>query len=275
MNSVLYCPGRTTVNHEQFLLEYGGLSNYRFLVLDTSTAGLAYASGSSELILCANERYHLEMHKFLTISPAHRYIRDVWENKYDGGMNWRERGRFIAVLNNRTRPKVMRTWDDMARYYCILAMSGFQTNFHKWRLISEHTPVTPNYTAIREWAQTHKHKTVRYYRRNVYNFPTPELDPETVIYIHLPDNFAPYGCGYSWTKRKLNRVAQDLIYFAELGQPIILSITHGRWGKRDTGIEKLFPENLFRSHYYTELKAQKPGFNSKPITEAYLVANLG
>lgn len=275
MSEVLYCPGRTTVNHGQFLAEYSRLSEYRILVLDTATAGLAYASGSTELVLCANERYHLEMHKFLTISPASKYIKDVWENTYDHGRDWKQRGKFTAVFNNRTRPMVMKSWNDMANYYCVLAMCGFRTNFKKWRMIGEHTPVTPDYENIKSWSREQRSKTIRYYKRNVYNFPTTELDKNTAIYIHIPDNFAPYGCGYAWTSRKLNHVARELNYFAELGQPVIVSLTHGRFGKRNTGIEEMFTPSLFRSHHYLELKAQKPGFNPQPLTEAYLVANLG
>jgi hypothetical protein len=275
MSSVLFCPGRTTFNHDQFLAKYKGLSEYRFLVLDTSTAGLAYASGSNELVLCANERYQLEMHKFLTIAPAHSYIKNLWENKYENGMDWKNRGRFVASFNNHHYPKVMKTWNDMAQYYCVLAMSGFRTNFRKWKLIAEHTPVTPDYQGIRLWSQAHKNKTIRYYKRNVYNFPTTELNEKTVIYIHLPDNFAPYGCGYAWTKRKLNHVARELIYFAEIGQPVVVSLTHTRWSRRNETVEELFPTNLFRTNHFTELKAQKPGFTPRPLTEAYLVANIG
>lgn len=275
MSHVLYCPGRTTVNHNQLLSEYGRLSEYRFLVLDTATAALAYASGSGEIVLCTNERYQLEMHKFLTIAPAFRYIKDLWEGTYDYGQDWRQRGKYTASLNHTTRPRIMKTWDDLAHYYCILAMSDFRVNFRKWRMVAEHTPVTPNYSTIREWSQKQKTKTIRYYRRNVYKFPTTELDDRTVIYVHIPDNFAPYGCGYAWTRRKLDHIAEELNYFAGLGQPVIVSLTHGRWGKRNTGIEEMFPAPLFHAHYYVELKADKPGFNPQPLTEAYLVANLG
>jgi hypothetical protein len=272
---VLYCPGRTTFTHDQFLADFTGLGEMKFLVLDTASADLAYASGSQNLILCSNERFHLEMHKFLTIAPAHRYVRDSWQNKFEDGRGWKQRGKFLAAFNNLYRPKVMRTWDDMSQYYCVLAMSGFRTSYQKWKMIGEHTPITPNYDAIREWSQSHKGKNIKYYRRNIYNYPTTEVDNNTVIYFHMPNNFAPYGCGYVWTRRKLERVSGELCDLSSSGHKIIVSMSHSRWDKKNADIEGLFPPDLFRTLHYTELKAQRLGFTPQSLTEAYLVANLG
>lgn len=272
---VLYCPGRTTFTHNQFLADFTGLSEMKFLVLDAASADLAYASSSQNLILCSNERYHLEMHKFLTISPAYRYIRDSWENKFECGRGWKQRGKFLAAFNNLHRPKLMRTWDDMSQYYCVLAMSGFRTSYQRGSLVGEHTPVTPNYDLIRKWSRACKDKTIRYYRRNIYNFPTAEVDNNTVIYYHIPVNFSLYGYGYVWTRRRLENVSMEFSELARSGQPTIISMSHGRWAKKNTDIEGLFPDDLFRTLHYTELKAQGLGFTQKPATEVYLVANLG
>ena len=272
---VLYCPGRTTFTHNQFLADFTGLGEMKFLVLDTAAADLAYASGSQNLVLCSNERFHLELHKFLTILPAHRYIRDSWENKFEGGRGWRQRGKYLAAFNNRYRPKVMKSWDDMSQYYCVLAMSGFRTSYQRWKLIGEHTPITPDYAKIREWSQSHKGKDIRYYRRNIYNFPTTEINENTVIYFHLPNIFSQYGCGYVWTRRKLESVSREFSELARSGQQIIVSMSHGRWDKGNAEIESLFPDDLFRTLRYTELKAQRLGFTTQPVTEVYLVANLG
>jgi hypothetical protein len=271
----LYCPGRTTFTHNQFLADFAGLSEMKFLVLDAASADLAYASGSKNLVLCSNERYHLELHKFLTIAPAYRYIRESWENKFECGRGWKQRGKFLAAFNNLYRPKVMRTWDDMSQYYCVLAMSGFRTSYQRGNLVGEHTPITPNYDSIREWSRSRRDKTVRYCKRNIYNYPTSEIDNNTVIYSHIPNNFATYGYGYVWTRRRLENASREFSDLARLGQRVVISMSHSRWDKKNSDIEDLFPDDLFRTLHYTELKAKGLGFTSRPVTEVYLVANLG
>lgn len=251
------------------------MAGMRILVLDAGAADLAYGSESKEIVLCSNERYHLELHEFLTIAPAHRYVKETWEDYFNHGQNWAARGKFLATFNSLYRPKTLRSWNDLSQYYCILCMSGFNVTYDRWRLVGEHFPVTPDYAAIREWHGRNKERQIRYYRRNIYNFPTQEVDSNTVIYIHLPTQFASYGYGYVWTRRKFERMVHDFTELAELGYKIVISSVYERWGRRVTNYSDAFSPDIFTAHRYTELKAQKPGFSPQPLTEEYLVANLG
>jgi hypothetical protein len=272
--TVLLCPGRTTNTHDQFIEEFPAVRNMKILTIDAASANMPYASGSNELVLCSNEKYHLEMHKFLTIPPAHRYIRECWENEFDFGRNTKRRGLFLASFNNFSRKKKLESWNDLAVYYCVLAMSGFNVSYNKWRLIGEHCPVTPAYDEIKVWSQLNKSKTIRYYRRNVYNFPTTEIDDNTLVYIHLPNIYASYGCQYVWTKRKFESVVSDLVDLAGAGSKICISFLHEKWGRKVTMYSDILPADVFTPHYYSELKASRYGFNAAMSVEGYFVANL-
>lgn len=272
--NVLFCPGRSTRTHEQFLSNYPQLAGMKILTVDVGSGDLPYSSGSNQLVFCSNERYHLELHKFLTIPPAHRYIRECWENDFGHGRDWSARGKFLAAFNNNYRPKVMRSWGDIAQYYCVLCMSSFYVSYDKWRLNGDYSPVTPDYNKIKGWSEQNVNKQITYYRRNIYNFPTQELDNNSIIYLHLPNQFAPYGCGYTWTKRKLLRACKDFTELAELGHKIIISSLYERWGHKVNSYVDHFQSKLFRVEYHSELKASKYGFNKTPTVEAYLIANL-
>lgn len=246
----------------------------KILTIDVGSGDLPFKSGSNRLVLCSNERYQLELHKFLTIPPAHGYIKDCWENQFDYGKNWSARGKFLATFNNRSRPRVLKSWGEMAQYYCVLCMSSFCVSYDKWMLMGEYSPVTPRYDEIKKWSEDNVNKQITYYHRNIFNFPTQELDNDSVIYLHLPNQFAQYGCGYTWTKRKLLSACKDLTELVELGHKVIISSLYERWGYKVNNYIDYFPTQVFRVKYYSELKASKYGFNKTPTVEAYLVANL-
>ena len=274
MSDVLFYPGRVTTQHERFLDEYGKLEGLRILVLDAGTADLAYASNSDDIVLCSNERYNLDIHRLLSLGPAHRYIRDKWENYFANGTDWNRRTRFVAALNNQYRRKRLTTWEDFSMYYCVLAMSGFAVTFKRWQLRGEYAPITPDYDILREWAVRNRSRDITYYDRNVYNFPTNEIDDNTVLYIHLPPNFAQYGCGYLWTKRKFKQVLFDINEFAKMGHKICVSFTHEKWGRQITPYMEYFQSDMFTTHIYSELKASRYGFEAVSSSEAYVVANM-
>lgn len=272
--TVLFCPGRTTKTHKQFIKDFPGLKDMQILTLDTGSADLAYESGSTDLIFCSNEKYHLEVHKLLNISPAHKYIRENWEDKFNHGKDWIARGKFLAAFNNEYRPMVFNTWNAVSQYYCILCMSSFYVNYDKWRLLGEYSPVIPEYENIRKRYENNKEKRIRYYKSNIYNFPINQLDDNGLIYLHLPTYYASYGCGYVWTKRKFESITKDLSELAELGHKICVSFTEEKWGRKVTNYRERFSDSIFIPHEYSELKASRYGFNETRTKEVYLVANL-
>jgi len=268
--TVLLCPGRGTKTHEQFLSDFSSFSEKKILTLDVGSGDLPYASGSDNLIICSTERYHLELHKFLAVPPSSIYIRDMWENTFDNGLNWQARCSWLSSYNNFSRPKHLNTWEDMSRYYCILSMSSFNVSYDKWKMVGEHNPLTPNYEAIKSWSNLQKDKVIKYRKRNIYNFPTSELGDNSVIYFHIPGQFASYGCGYFWTKRKFKHYLKDLTELAQMGYKICISSVYEKWGRKRSELTDQFDSSLFRSYYYKEVKASK----NPPVTEVYLVANL-
>jgi hypothetical protein len=271
-DSLVPCPGRNTYCHEQFFEDFPDISDMRILGIDVASADFLYASGSKDLVLCTNERYILELHKLLTLAPAHRYIRECWENEFADGHSWDKRCRKLAAFNNRSRRKVLRNWNDVVTYYCILAMSSFSYQFKKWRLVSEHVPMTPDYDAIQEWGKVQRGKEMLFYNKSVYRFPTTLLNEDTLMYIHLPNSFAAYGCGYVWSKRKLEYISAELNQFAREGYKICVSARHMRLGHVVNKYPQYFDQDLFKPYYYTQLKADRN--INLPDQEVYLVANL-
>lgn len=272
--TVLLCPGRTTRTHDQFVSEFSDLKSMRIVTLDVGSGQMPYHSGSKDLVFCSSERYQLELHRFLTIAPAHSYVRKLWESEFDNGQNWYYRCRVLASYNSLKRSKIISSWSDVATYYCILCMSSFHVSYNKWRLVSEHNPVRPDYAGMKEWSGLNRTKSIKYMRRSIYNFDTTLLDSNTLIYIHLPNIFASYGCGYVWTSRKLGFVVTELTELAKLGYKVCISFMHSRWGRQVTNYANLFDTELFKPHFYSELKASRYGINNVATTEVYLVANF-
>lgn len=265
----LISPGRLSICHNQFFADYTNVGSMRIIGLDVGSANFMYDSGSEDLILCSNERYWLELHKLLLLSPAHTYIKECWENKFGSGQDWTKRCKVLSAYNNRTRGKILRNWSDVAEYYCVLSMSGFSYFYDKWRLIGEHYPVTPNTEYIREWYLKHKDKSIYFERKNIYNFPIKKLNENTLLYIHLPASFSSYGCGYSWTRRKFDFISRELNGLASEGYKVCVSYVSGKYGLSTDRYKESFDPDLFSLNTYTELKADR-----QEVTEAYLVANL-
>ncbi len=246
------------------------MSTMRIISLDIGTSDLPYSSGSKDLILCSSERYWLELHRLLLMAPAHRYIRDCWEQRFDHGRDWVKRCKVLASYNNISRGKILGNWDDVVQYYCIMAMGGFSCFFDRWKLRSEHIPIEPDYEAIRGWHKTHREKEITLLRRNIYNFPTTKLDDNTLIYLHFPDRFAHYGCGYTWTLRKLEHASKELNSLANEGYKICVSYTKTRYGRVVNDYAEYFDPEIFRVITYPVLKAS----GDTGVSESYLVANL-
>lgn len=266
MPHILPSPGRSTRTHLQFFDQYPDISAMRIVGIDVGTANFMYASGSPDLVLCASERYWLELHKLLLLAPAHRYIRECWEEKFDSGQDWIRRCKVLSAYNNLRRGKILNNWDDVATLYCLMAMSGFSYTYKKWQLIGEHAPIEPDYEGIRYWANSNKGREVKFYRSNIYNFPIGKLDDNSLLYLHLPDHFAHYGCGYSWTRRKLEFISKELNSLAAEGYKICVSALHTRWGR----VVNNYSEYFDPQHFVPVLKACE----DTDLTEVYLVANL-
>jgi len=268
-NTVLSCPGRSTFTHNYFLEDFPQIPEHHILCLDAAQADLVYLSGSGKITLCSKERYILELHKFLTVSTAHEMIREVWENEFGSGLDWNQRSRELASFNSKDRGRILRNWTDTARYYCILAMSGFYYHYNKWMFVGEHTPVTPDYEALQQWYEYNQGKDIQYQVRDVYNFRTTAVDENTVIYFNFPYQYGSYGCRYLWTKTKFDGMVNELCQLASMGHKICVSTPYKSRGRHLRHFTRILPETLFKQIIYYELKA-----NDGDKAEAFYVSGF-
>lgn len=257
---VLICPGRMTQTHSQFLADKEELSGLDVMVLDAAAAQLAYESKCGTITLCTNEKYLLEVHKLLSMGSATSLIESIWTDKakFDRGQNISYVEDRLKWLNFRSARRNTSgwSWTDVATYYCLLAQGGFNYHFDKWSLrIDKGNPVHPDLEQIWQFSNAVRKHTLRYRRRTIYNFPIHEVDKDrTLIYIHIPIRFSQYGCGYAWTRRKLDFVRSQLVELADLGYKVCVSSLHTRWGREIEGAQNLLPSPLFHPHIYTSLK---------------------
>lgn len=266
MSGGLFCPGRNTLLHNYFLRDYPEVNLLPILGVDVGSADLLYASKSSKITLCSQELFHLELHKLLTLPPAHQYIRQKWETVFDHGRDWHARGRIFAHYNKAYRRKKFKNWSDVATFYCILAMSSFRFHYQDNKLHAEHCPQCPDYEALRLWAQRHKSRQIIYSRSDILTFNTLDFDNNTLLYMHLPAQYGNYGYGYTWTRQKWLRVYTELESFALSGQRVCISTPGNRWAP--TLYESDIDTDVFRPLLYHGLKA------SHPYSELYYVANF-
>jgi hypothetical protein len=256
-NTVLHCPGRNTSTHNQFLVEFPHVKGHHLLCLDAAQADLVYSSGSDKITLCSKERYLLELHRFLLIKSAYSMVKDVWENRYGNGENWDQRSRDLASFNSKDRGRILRNWEDVSIYYCILCMSGFYYHYNKWKFVGEHTPIPPNYENMSLWAEHFSKTDINFQPRNVANFRTSVVDKNTIIYFNFPYQYGSYGCRYLWTKSKFDSIIKDLTELALMGHKICVSTPFINRGRHLRHFTRILPESLFKQYIYHELKASK------------------
>lgn len=253
LNHVIQCPGRNTETHSQLLELYPSINSRKILCIDTAQSDLPYFSSSPHLILCSRERYMLELHKFLLVPTSFEIIRECWETEFNHGTDWNRRCRELASFNSRERGRILRNWTDTARYYCILAMSGWYYHYNKWMFIGEHTPITPDYENIRLWSKYNSNREIDFQVRDINTFKTTAIDKETLIYFNFPYQYGSYGCRYLWTKAKYDKMVKELVELAQIGYKVCVSTPYknrGRYLRHFTPY--ILPPNLFKMH---ELKA--------------------
>jgi hypothetical protein len=276
----IVCPGRMTKTHDQFLADNGNLSGLSIMVLDCSSAELAYSSNSRAITLCTNEKYILEVHKMLALPNSKSIIEEVWTdpNRFDQGRNIAYVENRLKWLNYKSAKRGTRSWNwtDVAIYYCLLSQGGFNYHFRGWSLqIDKHNPVRPDFPSIERFSLMAKDKRLLYRRRTIFNFPIQEVDKETtLIYIHIPIQFSQYGCGYVWTRRKLRFVQTQLVELASMGYRVCVSTLHSRWGRQIPMSRNLLPEDLFRPSIYTVLKDSSSYGLNNLTQEAYYAAGI-
>lgn len=266
----LFCPGRNTTLHDKFLADYPEINLMSILGIDVGSANLLYASKSSKITLCSEEKLLLELHKFLTLAPAHQYIREKWEGLFDHGKDWTQRGKIFAHYNKAYRRRRFKNWSDVATFYCILAMSGFRVHFEGGKLYGEHCPQTPDYAELKNWAQVQRKKNIQYRKTNILSFNTSEdYDNNTLLYIHLPSQYGHYGYDYKWTKSRWLLTIRELQSLALMGHKVCISMTQTQWGSPlKNPYESEIDLDLFYPVTYRGLKA------SSPYSEVYYVANF-
>ena len=274
---VLICPGRMTKTHGQFLADHPTATKYKYLGVDVGSADFLYESESPELTLCTNEKFILELHKFLSMPRSTRIVREVWEQEFLSGTDIVRSRDILRVHNHRSvlRLKVLRDWKDVAKYYCLLAQAGYSYHYEKRKLVVDLlNPITPPYDRIDEWRKRTEGRRIRYRPKSIYCLPTSLIDTDTAIYIHLPLQFGQYGCGYAWSRRKLAFMVSQLTELAGLGYRIVVSAAHGKYGREMPIARNLLPQPLFTPFIYYELKAKsKYGFNNSS-SEVFYCANF-
>lgn len=272
------CPGRMTSCHSQFLSEFGNLSGHNILVIDTAAAQLAYESNASHIMLCTNEKYLLELHKFLSLTMSIQTIKETWESSFENGTNISFVTNRLKWLNYKSDRRNISSWSwkDMSIYYCLLAQGGFSYSFDKWALrINKNNPTSPPYDDILHFQSLIRGKTILYRpRRSIYNFPTRPLTPNTILYLHMPIRFSQYGCAYVWTKRKFEFAREQLVELAQMGHKVCVSCTYTRWGRDIPSAKDLFPSPLFTPRVYTELKAPSSYGLNNLTREIYYVSGF-
>lgn len=265
--SVLFFPGRTTFAHERFLSDFPEIHSMSIIGVDVTSADLMYSSHSKRLIFCSGEKYMLELHRFLSVVPSYRYVREKWENEFSSGQNWQHRCRALASFNSRKRSKILRNWMDMSTYYCILCMSSFNVHYKRWKLVGEHIPCTPDYESIHSHAIKNASRILQYKRCEINTLPTTRIDNNTLIYFHIPHQYGYYGHTYQWNKSRLLHTLNELSTFAQEGYRVCISGLYDRRGLRMYKYEDLIPSELFYPVFYPELKANRS-------TEVYYIANF-
>jgi hypothetical protein len=255
LKHVIHCPGRNTDTHNQLLELYPSINDHHILCIDTAQADLPYFSGSSHLTLCSKERYMLELHRFLLVPTAHELIKQVWESEFNHGRDWERRCRELASFNSKERGRILRNWTDTARYYCILAMSGWYYHYNKWMFVGEHTPVTPQYEDLYTWAQYNSQRTIDFQVRDIYSFRTTVMDNNSLIYFNFPYQYGSYGCRYLWTKSKYDSMLKELVELAQIGYKVCVSTPYRNRGRHLRHFTpSILPPELFQMH---ELKASE------------------
>lgn len=230
------------------------------MVLDAAGAELAYGSQSNSITLCTNEKYILETHKMLSLPNSSELVKEVWTNPdcFNSGHNIEYVKKQLKWLNYKSSRRSTRGWNwtNVANYYCLLAQGGFNYHFDRWRLkIDKNNPVSPDFSLIKSFSDSCRGRQLRYRQRNIFNFPINEVNKESILlYIHLPIRFTQYGCGYSWTKRKLNFVRSQLVDLARLDYKVCVSSLHTKWGREIKLSPDFLPPDLFTSHIYDVLK---------------------
>lgn len=277
---MLVCPGRTLHTAQQFANSRNGLADYQIMVLDCAGAELAYASQSPQFTLCTSEKYLLETHKFLSLPTAEGIVRDVWTDpdRFNSGLNIPYVESRLKWLNFKSARRNTSGWNwtDVATYYCLLAQGGFSYYYDRWSLrIDKNNPTCPNFAAIKEFSEVCRGRTKRYRRRNLFKFPIHEADKQnTILHIHVPVQFSQYGCGYVWTRRKLNFVQTQLVELADLGYKVCVSALHTRWGREIPVAQGLLPARLFRPEIFTVLKDSSRYGLDNTTKEIYYVAGF-
>lgn len=259
-----------TTEHQRFVKDFPEINLMKIMGIDVASADLLYASRSTSLTLCSTERYMLELHKFLTLRPAHRYLKETWEGVFDNGRDWYKRCRLLAAYNNSSRPKRLQKWNDLSIYYCLLAMSSFRVSYSGGSLIGENDPTTPDYEEIREHYLRTVGKTISYRKRNIFTLPMREIDGNTLLYFHIPSQYGTYGNVYRWTKKEMEFMVREMTSLATEGYKVCVSGLYERRGIKLYDYESLFAPDLFHPVFYESGSLLKATRN----TEVYYIANF-
>jgi hypothetical protein len=277
MDNIIPLPGRYTTTHNQFLADYPILNGHNFLCVESGSSYLPYLSLSPKITICSDERFITPLHNFLKCSTCVSILREVWINEFDEGRNVPYAVSVLQATNIRSALRSMpfRSWTDTARYYCLLAQSGFSYQFKRRKLAMEfNNPLPPNFDELAEWYKHLSTKEINIFNAGMKRFPTKGIDNNTIIYFHVPGHPAQYGCGFVWNKRKVEWVKRQVCELAELGYKVCVSTVGHKWGKEVPFTKNLLPAPLFTPHIYSELKApSKYGLNNLN-TEVYYCANF-
>lgn len=268
----LVFPARSTKYHQQFLDLYPEVNLHHLLCVDVGAGSLAYDSECSHITLCSNERYALELHKFLLNKNAESVIREIWERDFGRGAN-KDYAKSVLHRHNLLNSKggeIFSSWSEVAKYYCLLLQSGMSYYYAGKRLIVDlDNPTSLPSEELTAHYLSNKPRAFSFSRKGILQLPLSQVDNNTIIYFQIPIVFGQYGYGYVWSRRKLRFMVKEFTALAEEGYKVVISSQLKRYGVDVVGVRGLFPG--LQSVEVGKSSTSKYGFDNSN-TEIYFFA---
>lgn len=226
-------PGREALTVPSFLDIRPDFRNMYVYDILLSSGELLYSCAGG--IGVTDERYVVDMHKFISRATAVKTIRDAMPAEYTK--------RRYNTMRERFNERTLRvsSWAHCSELYCLWAGSGFSHRYRDHGYDGIYSPTRVDYEVLSQCSKVSRDKRLIFRSEGLSKFSDSLITDQTVVYAHLPSEFGRYGANFLWNKKTLSRVVRVLGELSELGYKICVSARHEKRGRVCTDYSKIFP----------------------------------
>ena len=231
-------PGREPKYIEEFFAQRPDVRGLYVYDLNLTTGKLLYSCAGG--IGVSKERNMVEMHNFISKKYSSTLLKETFRTIFGDKFSLQKYIRLRTRFND--KPNKTHSSRDCAELYCLWAATNFSHRYIMSAYDGHFLPARLNYDGVDMASRISRSKEIKFRKESLSSFSESVINSNTVLYMHFPEEYRNYGCGFRWNSKMLEYYVSSCNELHSLGYKVCVSAEYVRRGLVLKDYPAMFPE---------------------------------